>query len=135
MSRTIHTDDLVSLHRGEHGVITVRAGTELGIHRGLGIAHATDRALQMLMTRILARGRCAELLDPKLVEVDLFFRKVNWQGDLERETAGLSASARERLDAYVDGVNLVLSRSVPSSHLGSAGGRARSCSRRLPPRR
>ncbi|MCP3803820.1 penicillin acylase family protein [Allokutzneria sp. A3M-2-11 16] len=113
MSREIHSDHLVSLHRGERGVITVKADGELGIYRGLGIAHATDRALQMLMTRILARGRCAELLDPKLVDVDLFFRKMNWHSDLKRETAGLSADARDRLDAYVVGVNLVLSRSVP----------------------
>ncbi|WP_086819977.1 penicillin acylase family protein [Allokutzneria sp. NRRL B-24872] len=113
MRRKIHVDNLVSLHRGERGVMRVRADSELGVYRGLGIAHATDRALQMLMTRIIARGRGAEVLDPDLVDVDLFFRKMNWQSDLAQETAALSTDARDRLDAYVVGVNHVLSRSVP----------------------
>ncbi len=113
MSARVYADDQISLDRDEHGVIHVRSEDETGLYRGQGYAHGRDRAMQMLFMRILGQGRAAELLDASLVEVDRFFRKMNWRGGLEQESAKLGERARLLAAAYVEGVNLALARSTP----------------------
>lgn len=113
MSARVFADERVALDRDEHGVIHVRADDEAGLLRGLGYAHAYDRGLQLLFTRILGQGRAAELLDATLVSVDRFFRRMNWRGGVDDDSRALSPRARLLCDAYVEGINLALARSVP----------------------
>ena len=113
MSTRVYADDQMSLQKGQHGIIHIRSDDEAGLYRGLGFAHGCDRGLQMLFMRILGQGRAAEILDASLVEVDRFFRKMNWHGDLEQESAKLAAPARLLANAYVEGANLALARSTP----------------------
>jgi penicillin amidase len=78
-----------------------------GVMQGLGYCHARDRGLQMLLVRILARGRACELLsaDDQLFDVDRFFRRLNLAGDSAAEIAKLSPRVGSMVDAYCRGAN------------------------------
>ncbi|WP_189159765.1 penicillin acylase family protein [Lentzea pudingi] len=103
----------MKLHRDRSGVMHVQAVDEIGIYRGLGIAHAHDRGLQMLFMRIIGRGRAAEVLDSSLVETDRFVRRMNWHGGLTTTRDRLSPRARALAAAYAGGVNHAFRKSVP----------------------
>ncbi|OHD67739.1 MAG: hypothetical protein A2177_10855 [Spirochaetes bacterium RBG_13_68_11] len=101
--------------RDRWGVAHVR-GTDLqDVYRGLGHAHARDRGMQMLFMRILGQGRVSECLDASdgSLAIDTFFRKMNWTAGMDVQAAGLTPEARALIDAYCDGANAVLARSVP----------------------
>ncbi len=69
----------------------------------------------MLIMRILGQGRAAELLDgsDEMVEVDRFFRRMNWSGGVAPEVQKLSSDARAVCEAYCDGVNARFAESMP----------------------
>lgn len=101
--------------RDEHGVPHVR-GQDLGaVLWGLGYCHALDRGLQLLLTRVLAQGRASECLaaTPEALEVDRFFRRLNWRSGAESELERLSAETAAHLASYVAGVNASLRRKIP----------------------
>ena len=58
----------------EWGVPHIDAQNEADLYRALGFLHAQDRWFQMEMVRRLARGELAEILGPKLLELDRLFR-------------------------------------------------------------
>ncbi|MGB5702323.1 MAG: penicillin acylase family protein [Polyangiales bacterium] len=101
--------------RDEHGIPEITADDIDGLYWGMGYCHAMDRGLQMLLMRILGQGRAAELLDgsDEMVEVDRFFRKMNWGSGVESEAQKLSAEARAACEAYCDGANARFSKSTP----------------------
>ena len=101
--------------RDEHGVPQIIADDIIGLYWGMGYCHAMDRGLQMLIMRILGQGRAAELLDgsDEMVEVDRFFRRMNWSGGVEEEAKKLDAEGRAACDAYCEGVNARFSESTP----------------------
>jgi penicillin amidase len=101
--------------RDEHGVPQIVADDIDGLYWGMGHCHATDRGLQMLIMRILGRGRAAELLDgsDEMVEVDRFFRRMNWNQGVAEEAEKLSPEARAACEAYCDGVNARFAKSTP----------------------
>lgn len=105
----------VSWIRDVHGIPQIAADDILGLYWGMGYCHAMDRGLQMLIMRILGQGRAAELLDgsDEMVEVDRFFRRMNWSGGVEREAQKLSAKGRAACEAYRDGANARFAESVP----------------------
>jgi penicillin amidase len=107
--------DKFAIRRDAHGIPHVAAADESAAYRGQGVVHATDRALQLLLMRILGQGRAAELLDSgdAMVQVDLFFRRMNWCGGTQSVLALLSAQTRRNLEAYCAGVNDVLQRKFP----------------------
>ena len=83
--------------------------------RGLGHCHATDRALQLVVTRIIGQGRGAELLDggDDMVAIDTFFRRVDLAGGVQAQVQLLSPRHRALLEAYSDGVNRALTARRP----------------------
>ena len=93
----------------------VRAGSSADLYRGLGACHATDRGLQLLLVRLVARGRTSEVLagDDASLHLDRFFRRIDLGGDAEHEAAALSGDTRRLASAYCEGVNDVLARRVP----------------------
>ena len=101
--------------RDEHGIPQIAADDITGLYWGMGYCHAMDRGLQMLLMRILGQGRAAELLDgsDEMVEVDRFFRRMNWSGGVAEEAAKLTSDARAACQAYSDGVNARFSKSTP----------------------
>jgi penicillin amidase len=101
--------------RDEHGIPQISADDITGLYWGMGYCHAMDRGMQMLIMRILGQGRAAELLEgsDEMVEVDRFFRRMNWSGGLTEEASKLSPEAHAACEAYCDGVNARFSKSVP----------------------
>ncbi len=91
------------------------AGDDLGLAAAWGFAHAHDRALQLLFTRIVGQGRLCELLDdsPASLAIDLFMRRNLFAAASVEEAASLSGRARTLAEAYAAGVNARLSRGRP----------------------
>ncbi|MFW2387428.1 MAG: penicillin acylase family protein [Polyangiales bacterium] len=101
--------------RDEAGIPQIAADDIEGLHWGMGYCHAMDRGMQMLIMRILGQGRAAELLDgsDEMVDVDRFFRRMNWSSGVAEEAMKLSAEARAASDAYCAGVNARFSERAP----------------------
>jgi len=99
--------DGVSLTRDEHGIPHIRTADLAGAYWGMGYAHARDRAMQMGMMRLIGQGRVAECLDgsDESVEIDRFFRRMNWSGNTVDQADLLSVETRTLVDAYCDGAN------------------------------
>lgn len=105
----------VFLDRDDHGVMHVRATRLVDLYFGLGWAHAHDRGLQLLMMRILGKGRASELLQSseEMLRVDIFFRRMNWTAGANAERRSLSAESFDCAEAYAEGINSCFSRHVP----------------------
>lgn len=101
--------------RDAHGIPHIGAGSEAGMYRGQGAAHATDRGLQMLFMRILGQGRLSELLDnsDESLAIDTFFRRMNWTGNAAEGLASLPAHVRTNLEAYAAGASEVIAAKPP----------------------
>ncbi|MBT9507562.1 penicillin acylase family protein [Rhodoferax sp.] len=97
----------VSVRYDERGVPHIRAENELDLYRALGYVHAQDRLFQMEIMRRLAQGELAEILGPKLVEVDRLFRTLGLREHAQTTIAKMdkdSAPAKAHA-AYLDGIN------------------------------
>jgi penicillin amidase len=112
--RSQHGRD-VNIWRDEHGVPHVEATNENDLYWGQGVVHATDRAMQMLLMRILGQGRVCELLDPSdaSLRMDTFFRRMNWAGNVSPQMEKLTYEGGEHLASYCEGVNFVLLKKCP----------------------
>lgn len=107
--------DGVTIVRDAHGVPHIDAPTLGDGYWGLGYCHAYDRGLQLLLTRILGQGRAAELLsgDDETVEVDRFFRRMNFGAGLDAQLALLTPETLALIDQYCAGINARLDEKVP----------------------
>ncbi len=103
----LHREDEIVILRDEHGVPHVEARTEGDMYYGQGYVQAMDRGMQMLFTRILGQGRVSELLraNEETLELDIFFRKMNWRGDATEVVSTLSARALQLAEAWCAGIN------------------------------
>jgi penicillin amidase len=101
--------------RDKNGVCHVEGKDQAEVFELMGYAHGRDRGMQMLLMRILGQGRSCELLDSsdQMLEVDRFFRRMNWTGHTTTEVDKFSPDAREIADAYNKGVNRALSEKIP----------------------
>lgn len=93
----------------------VAAADDLALAAGYGFAHAHDRALQMLLVRVIGQGRLCELLDdsPASLAIDLFMRRNLFAAASAEEAAALGGRAKELAEAYAAGVNARLARGRP----------------------
>jgi penicillin G amidase len=75
------------LMRDAGGVVHIRASGEPDLYRRLAYCHGHDRALQILLMRIVVSGRACELLrdDDQMLALDRFVRR-----------AGLACAVEER---------------------------------------
>lgn len=97
----------VSVRYDERGVPHIRAENEADLYRALGYVHAQDRLFQMEMVRRLAQGELAEVLGPKLADVDRLFRTLGIRARAQTYVASMdkTSPAARALEAYLDGVN------------------------------
>ncbi|MBK9237126.1 MAG: penicillin acylase family protein [Rhodoferax sp.] len=97
----------VTVDYDERGVPHIQAQNDRDLYRALGYVHAQDRLFQMEMVRRLARGELAEVLGPKLVEVDRLFRTLGIRAHADAMAPKLdpARAATQALLAYLDGVN------------------------------
>jgi penicillin amidase len=86
--------------------MTVDAAGELDLARGLGFAHAVDRGLQMLLTRLVGQGRLSELdATDENLSIDVLMRQMGFARDAEAEAARAAGVAAALLGAYSEGVH------------------------------
>ncbi len=113
--RKAPTPDGVAISRDEFGVPHIRAEDLEGAYWGMGYCHALDRAVQMCLTRVVGQGRVSECLHagPESLEIDLFFRRMNWSARTTHEVEQLSPQANTLFAAYCRGVNARFERSRP----------------------
>ncbi len=99
--------DRVSVRYDERGVPHIQADNEIDLYRALGYVHAQDRLFQMEMVRRLAQGELAEILGPKLVEVDRLFRTLGIRAHARNTVARMDKNSPsfKILLAYLDGIN------------------------------
>lgn len=91
------------------------AADDLALAAAYGYAHAHDRALQMLLVKVIGQGRLSELLEdsPSSLVIDLFMRRNLFAACSEEEAATLGGRARELAEAYAAGVNARLELGRP----------------------
>jgi penicillin G amidase len=67
-------DGRAKIARDEHGVLHVEGANLPALYWGMGFAHARDRGMQLLLMRILGRGRASELIDgsDEMLRVDQY---------------------------------------------------------------
>jgi len=101
----------VRLERDAAGVAHITAASLNDAQLGLGFCQARDRGLQILLVRILGRGRACELLQDteEMLDLDRFFRRWDLAAVSAREEAALSGRARSAVDSFCQGVNLYFS--------------------------
>lgn len=95
---------------GPHAVPTIRASNLHDLVFAQGFVVASERMWQMDLMRRLASGRLAELLGPKALQADIFFRTIDLGGSARRDYAALEGRYRQMLEAYAAGVNAYLSQ-------------------------
>ena len=97
----------VQVSYDERGVPHIQAQNETDLYRALGYVHAQDRLFQMEMVRRLARGELAEILGPKLLDMDRLFRTLGLRAFADGYTAKLDKNSPsiQALTAYLDGIN------------------------------
>ena len=97
----------VNIHRLEHGHPHIQATNELDVFYGLGYMHATDRQVEMWLTKIIGNGKGSEYLDPSplMVETDKYLRWIDLAGDARREEEMLPTDSRALVEAYCQGIN------------------------------
>jgi penicillin amidase len=101
--------------RDEHGVCHVEGRDKKEAFELMGYAHGKDRGMQMLLMRILGQGRTSELLDSsdETLEIDKFFRRMNWAGSTSAEVGKFTPEAKEIADAYNKGLNRAFAEKIP----------------------
>ncbi|NGX61847.1 MAG: Acyl-homoserine lactone acylase QuiP [Chlamydiae bacterium] len=105
-------DSLISLRRGRGGVVAIRGDDEYAIQKGLGVAHGIDRLLQMLLTRVFAKGKITEYFfdTEEAFAFDYLARKMDLAGEVEVDLQNVTPEAKKWAGAYCEGVNFVLEK-------------------------
>lgn len=99
--------DRLTLRRDPHGVTRVEASRPEDLAYGLGWAHAEDRLVQMVLTRLIAQGRVSECLaagdGPE--GADRAMRRLGIARAAAAEVATAPPETAAWLEAYAAGVN------------------------------
>jgi len=103
------------INTDQNGIPHIVAGDAQDLFRQLGVVHATQRSVQMILMRILGQGRGSELLESSdmMLGIDTFFRRMNWTKNLSEEVSKLSGTEQKQLNAYCDGINSILTKETP----------------------
>ncbi len=101
--------------RDGNGIPHIQADSEIEMYYWQGYSHARDRGMQILLMRILGRGRLSEILDSSenSLHIDIFFRRMNWSGNTKKQIEALSKNALEKFRAYCEGINKAFDKKVP----------------------
>lgn len=105
----------ISFKRKDMGTFEIKTQTEEDFYYAMGYAHAHDRITQLLLMRILGKGTTSEHLvsDEVMLELDIFFRRMNWRSGLEEEIKKFSKEELKLAHAYCDGINKVILHKRP----------------------
>ncbi len=93
----------------KYGIPHIKAENDHDMMMALGFITASDRLWQMDLLRRIGSGRLSEILGPKLLETDIFLRKIRLRSHMVERWAEFKKTAPEhmlmQIDAYFKGVN------------------------------
>ena len=117
----------IRIERTEKGIAQITAEDADDALLGLGYCHGRDRGLQMRLVRIFGRGQACERLrdSDAMLEIDRFFRRLNFCGDAAEQTAALTPRVQQGNEAYGYGVNLAFEELGVPWELRVLGGTSR----------
>ncbi len=100
-------ENFVDVHFDNWAVPHIYAKTETDAYHALGYIHAQERLFHMELLRRLAKGQLSEILGPKLISTDSFFRTLRLKqfGEeyiLKQDT---TSPAYKICQAYIKGIN------------------------------
>lgn len=97
----------IKIQRLENGHPHIIADNELDMFYGLGYMHATDRQVQMWLTKIIGNGLGSQYLDSSqlMIDTDKYMRWLDLAGDARHEVDTLGHEALVILEAYCKGIN------------------------------
>jgi penicillin amidase len=98
----------VEVLRDANGIPHIFAASRDDAYFALGFVHAQDRLWQMEARRRIGAGRLSEILGPRTIKTDRFFRTLGIARVAERNVAALDSETRAALVAYAAGVNAFL---------------------------
>ncbi len=101
--------ETVQVYTDKYGVPHIRALNDHDMMMALGFVMASDRLWQMDLLRRIGSGRLSEILGPKLLETDIFLRKLGLRRHMKQVWAEQKKQAPThmlmQIDAYLEGVN------------------------------
>ncbi len=105
----------IIIERKEGGIPLVNATCEEDLYYGFGYCHAIDRGMQIMMMKILGTGTASKHLsgDDEMLEIDKFFRRMNWQNNIASEIQKLNSNELNLLQSYCDGINAAFASKKP----------------------
>lgn len=98
----------VNIFTDKKGIVYIEGDNDEDAIRGLGFVHARDRLFQMEMMRRVASGRLSEVAGSKTVPIDVLFKTIGLTRIVERDFDKLEQSTKNYLNAYAEGVNLII---------------------------
>ena len=101
----------VTVLRDDQGVPQVYADSAEDLFAAQGYVQAQDRFFEMDLRRHITAGRLSELVGESkdALDADKVVRTLGWRRVAEQELPLLSATSRQYLQAYADGVNAYIS--------------------------
>ena len=97
--------DNVEVMFDERGIPRIYGGSDADVLKALGWLHAGERLFQMELIRRLARGELAELVGAAALEIDFMHRSFGFARRVNEESPELDPATREKVEAYVAGIN------------------------------
>jgi penicillin G amidase len=101
--------------RDANGVCHIEGKDKKAVFGLMGYAHGKDRCMQIILMRILGQGRGSEILEAsdKMLDIDKFFRRMNWSGGASAEVEKLTPEVKAVMEGYCDGVNQAFAEKIP----------------------
>ena len=100
--------DEVSIRRDGYGIPVVEAACEDDLFLATGYAMASDRLWQMVIMKMVAQGRLAEVVGPEALSTDYFMRSIGIKMYSDKAYEALADSEKRLLEQFSAGVNAYL---------------------------
>ena len=93
--------------RTPEGVVEIWADTFSDLMFAKGYVHAHDRKLQMLLLRLIGKGKLSRIIksDPETNEIDKFMIEMGFYEEAQEDANNLSGDYLTFLQRFCDGVN------------------------------
>ncbi|MGB4059730.1 MAG: penicillin acylase family protein [Burkholderiaceae bacterium] len=102
----------VNVQRDAADVTHIQAQTPLDALRALGMVHAQERAWQLEFNRRVLRGDLSEVFGPATLDTDKLMRTLGIRQAAQAQWDGLPVDVQAALQAYAQGVNAHMAKSV-----------------------
>ncbi|KAA6346346.1 Acyl-homoserine lactone acylase QuiP [termite gut metagenome] len=107
--------DEITIDRIQGGIPLIKVSNQKDKYFGLGYCHGIDRGMQLMVMKILGSGTASKNMDAsdEMLEIDKFFRRMNWNNNTGDEIHKLNDEQKEYLQSYCDGINRAFEKNKP----------------------